>query len=111
MAVAASSPISWDNEAPKSEARCDLIDEHFPLLLITVAGELQPRHVLQLIRFVDQARERAKAEQVELVTICDARSAGRPIELVREMLVDWLRHDIVGPARLGSIIIARDPLI
>jgi hypothetical protein len=111
MAVAATSPIRWENEAPKSEVRCDLVDEHFPLLLITVAGELQPQHVLQLIRFVDQARERAAAEQVELVSICDARSAVRPSELVRGMFVDWLRHDLAQPASLGSIVITRDVIV
>lgn len=111
MAVAATSPIRWENEAATSELRCDLIDEHFPLLFITIAGELQPQQVLQLIRFVDQARERAAAEQVELCTICDARDSNRPSELVRDMLVDWLRHELAQSAPLGTIIVARDPII
>lgn len=111
MAVAATSPTCWQNEAPTSELRCDLVDEHFPLLFITIAGELQPQHVLQLIRFVDGARERAAAEQVDLLTICDARDSSRPSELVRDMVVDWLRHELAEPSPLGSIVVVRDPII
>jgi hypothetical protein len=111
MAVAATSPIRWENEAATSELRCDLVDEHFPLLFITIAGELQPQQVLQLIRFVDDARERATREQVELLTICDARGSSRPSKLVRDMLIDWLRHDLNRTSRLGTIIVARDPII
>jgi hypothetical protein len=111
MAVAASSPIRWEHEAPTSAPRCDLVDEHFPLLFITLAGELQPQHVLQLIRFVDRARRRAAAEQIQLLTICDARGSSRPSDLVRDMFVDWLRQELARAVPLGSIIVARDPIV
>lgn len=82
------------------------------MLFVAFAGELQPQQVLQLIRFVDQVRERAAAEQVDLLTICDARASSRPSDVARKMLVDWLRHEQLGtPSPLGGIIVARDPLV
>ncbi|MFV8753793.1 hypothetical protein ACNOYE_24885 [Nannocystaceae bacterium ST9] len=92
--------------------RFELIEDHFPVIFIALSGEMQPQQVLQLIRFVDRMRERAAAERVDLLTICDARGAARPGELVRDMLVDWLRHELFGtPSPLGSIIVCRDPLV
>ena len=90
MAVAATTSIPWVQADPAGEPRFELVDEHFPLLFLSFGGELQPQQVLQLIRFVDGARERAKAEATELLVICDARSAQRPSDLVRDMVVDWL---------------------
>ncbi len=115
MAVSATNPIRWEQDAPPGESVFELVDEHFPLLFIVLAGELHAHQVLELIRFVDGMRERAAAEQIELLTICDARGASRPGDLVRAMIIDWLRHDPAGPkasfGRFGSIIVTRNPII
>lgn len=112
MAVAASTSIPWEQEAPAGEPRLELVDEHFPLLFLGCGGDLLPQQALQLIRFVDDARERAAREGQDLLVICDARSAQRPSDLVRDMLVDWLRHEDFGePSRLGSIIVTHSLLM
>jgi hypothetical protein len=112
MAVAASTSIPWEQDAPAGEPRLELIDEHFPLLFLGCGGDLLPQQALQLIRFVDDARARAARDECELLVICDARSATRPSDLVRDMLVDWLRHgDFGAPSQLGSIIVTQNLLM
>lgn len=112
MAVAAFTSIPWEREAPAGESCFELVDDHFPLLFLSFGGELVAQHVLQLIRFVDDARARARSEGVELLAICDARTAQLPSDLVREMVVDWLRHEEFGaPSQLGSIIVTHNVLL
>ncbi len=112
MAVAASTSIPWEQDAPVGEPRLELVDEHFPLLFLGCGGDLLPQQALQLIRFIDDARERAAREGQHLLIICDARSASRPSDLVRDMLVDWLRHeDFSTPSKLGSIIVTQNLLM
>ncbi len=112
MAVAATSPIRWEHDAPTVEQHFELVEDHFPLVFIAFAGPIDPQQVLELIRFVDGVRARAAAEGVDILVICDARGSMRPSDLVRDMLVDWLRHELHGPlSPLGSIIVARDPIV
>ena len=114
MAVAATTPILSQLDPRRCEVALELIDDHFPLLLVRWAGELQPQHVLRLIRFFDCNAEVAAAEGKRLVHICDARDAALPSSLVRDMLIDWLGDR---PVRCGSepslrsYIVASDPMI
>ncbi|WP_146158184.1 hypothetical protein [Enhygromyxa salina] len=113
MAVAATSPMITQPESPQCEVALELIDDHFPLLLVRWAGRLQAQHVLELIRFFDIHGAVAAREEQRLVHILDAREAALPNSLVRDMLVDWLsdrpRSNVRGKPR--SYVIATDPLI
>ncbi|KIG19589.1 hypothetical protein DB30_00098 [Enhygromyxa salina] len=100
-------------ESPHCEVALELIDDHFPLLLVRWAGRLQAQHVLKLIRFCDVHGAVAASEGRRLVLILDAREAALPNSLVRDMLIDWLsdrpRTNAGGKPR--SYVIATDPLI
>lgn len=112
MAVAATTPILTQLDPRRSEVALELIDDHFPLLLVRWAGNVQPQHVLQLIRFIDVCLDRSEPEQ-RLVLILDARDAAMPSSLVRDMLIDWLgdRPRKVGPHAMRNFIIVGDPMI
>jgi hypothetical protein len=113
MAVAATSPMITALESPHCEVALELVDDHFPLLLVRWAGRLQAQHVLKMIRFFDTYGAVAASENKRLVHILDAREASLPNSLVRDMLVDWLsdrpRTSTKGKPR--SYVIATDPLI
>lgn len=91
MAVAATTPILGELDRPTGRSTLELIDDHFPLVLVRCAGPIDARQVLGMIRFFDDMGVRAAREGRTLVTICDAREACRPTPLVREMLADWMR--------------------
>ncbi|PRP94179.1 hypothetical protein ENSA5_41340 [Enhygromyxa salina] len=113
MAVAATTRVLTHLTHPRCEVALELVDDHFPLLLVRWAGLIQPQHVLKMIRFFDENARIAAAEGTRLVHICDARDAALPCPLVRDMLIDWFsdrpRSDSA-PALL-SYVIAVDPLI
>ena len=113
MAMAATSPVLLQFGRPCSEVELELIEDHFPLLLVRWSGQLAPQHVLRMIRFFDAAALRARDEQRRVVLICDARDAGIPNALVRDMLADWLidRPASSDDAGLIGFVIANDPLI
>lgn len=113
MAVAATSPMLTQFEAPHCEVALELIDDHHPLLLVRWSGNLQPQHILRMIRFFDLHGERAAAQGDHLVHILDARDAALPSPLVRDMLVDWLgdRPRKRGRTEAKSFVVAGDPLI
>jgi len=100
-------------ERPSREVALELLDDHFPLTLVRWVGQIQPQHVLRVIRFFDQAVERARNEQTSLVHICDARDAAMPNQLVRDMLGDWLgdRPSNERVVSLASYVVTGDPLI
>jgi hypothetical protein len=111
--VAATVPMRLEVERPRREVALELVDDHFPLLLVRWVGNIQPQHMLRMIRFIDEAVDRAADEGKRLVHLCDARDAALPNQLVRDMLVDWL-SDRAGPERditLATYVIASDPLI
>jgi len=111
MAVAATGPIQLDDTNPRSEVVLELIDDHFPLVLIRWVGHLQPQHLLELMRFYDEVGARAADERTRLVHMVDAREATLPSALVRDMLVDWLTERPRGSRAGPTIIIASNPLI
>lgn len=113
MAVAATSPINTQFESPHCEVALELVDDHFPLLLVRWAGRLQAQHVLRMIRFFDTHGAIAAGEDKRLVHIVDAREASLPSSLVRDMLIDWLsdRPRAGGRSQPRSYVIATDPLI
>ena len=92
MAVAATSPVLWQLAEQIGESCVELNDEHFPLLVGRAAGHVEPKHILAMIRFFDDATQRADREGLKTVVIFDATGAGMPTPLIREMLVDWI-HD------------------
>lgn len=116
MAVAATTPVLTQVDA-RCEAALELIDEHYPLLLVRWSGQLQAQHVLRMIRFFDANTELARSGGARLVNICDASDAALPSSLVRDMLVDWLSDHPRGRPRGGrttalrSFVVVRDPLI
>lgn len=113
MAVAATTPVLTALDSRQHEVALELVDDHFPLVLVRWAGHVQPQHVLRMIRFVDAQVENAVAEQVRLVQICDAREAAVPSTLVRDMLIDWLvdrpRRD--GALAMRSFVVVSDPMM
>lgn len=112
MAVAATTPTLWQREPDSGETEIELGAQHFPLLVMRWRGRLEPQHVLRLIRFTDEASERALREGRQLVQICDAREASRPAALVRDMLVDWLNDRRIERAiTLSTVVVATDPLV
>lgn len=113
MAVAATSPILQQLERPRREVALELVDDHFPLTLVRWVGQVQPQHVLRMIRFFDGAVERALNEDKRIVHICDARDATLPNQLVRDMLVDWLsdRSTAERDVTLSTYVVASEPLI
>jgi hypothetical protein len=113
MAVAATTPILSQLDPQRCEVALELIDDHFPLLLVRWAGQVQPQHVLRMIRFFDHNGAAAAGEGKRLVHICDARDASLPSSLVRDMLIDWLSdrpHGRDGTS-MRSYVIASDPMI
>ena len=113
MAVAATSPMLTRFGAPHCEVALELIDDHYPLLLVRWSGQLEPQHILRMIRFFDTYGEQAASEGKRLVHICDARDAALPSPLVRDMLVDWLADRPVDRASRGTqtFVVASDPMI
>jgi hypothetical protein len=113
MAVAATTSMLRELERPSREVALELLDDHFPLTLVRWVGQIQPQHVLRMIRFYDQAVERAQDEHTSLVHICDARDAAMPNQLVRDMLVDWLgdRAASEREVSLASYVVTGEPLI
>lgn len=113
MAVAATTSMLRELEGPRREVALELLDDHFPLTLIRWVGAVKPQQVLKLIRFLDQAVERALDEGQSIVHICDARDASMPNQLVRDMLVDWLSDRAASEREviLVSYVVAGDPLI
>ncbi|NVB40260.1 hypothetical protein G6O69_20625 [Pseudenhygromyxa sp. WMMC2535] len=108
--MAATSPIPWAFEEQPQESHLDLIEEHFPLLLARVVGHLEPRQLLQMIRFFDEVGERVQRERRSPVIIIDASEAAMPCQLIREMLMDWLSDQ---PRNCGAktLVIAPNPMI
>ena len=113
MAVAATSPMLTRFDAPHCEVALELIDDHYPLLLVRWSGQLEPQHILQMIRFFDEYGEQAASEGKHLVHICDARDAALPNPLVRDMLIDWLADRPQDRPSRGtqSLVVASDPMI
>jgi hypothetical protein len=113
MAMAATSPMLRALERPRHDVALELVDDHFPLMLVRWVGQIQPQQVLRMIRFFDMAVERGIDEGKRIVHICDARDASLPNQLVRDMLVDWLtsRAEDEREVILASYVIAADPLI
>ena len=111
MAVAATTPIQLGHVNPRSEVVLELMDEHYPLLLVRWAGQVQPQHVLQMMRFFDSTGALAEAEGTSLIYMLDAREAALPNALVRDMLVDWLATRRRAGMILKTFVIAPDPLI
>lgn len=113
MAIAATSPILRQLERPGRKVVLELVDDHFPLTLVRWVGQVQPQHVLRMIRFFDGAVERALNQDKRIVHICDARDATLPNQLVRDMLVDWLsdRQQVERDVSLSTYVVAGDPLI
>ena len=112
MAVAATSPVLWQLAEQSGEASVELNDEHFPLLVGRAAGQVEPKHILAMIRFFDDAKQRADGEGLKAVVIFDATTSGMPTPLVREMLVDWIgdMHKSAG-SNMRVFVIAPNPLI
>ena len=111
MAVAATIPMQLEQTNPRNEVVLELVDEHFPLVLIRWAGQLQPQHLLKLMRFYDEMGARAEGEQTRLVHMVDARDAALPNALIRDMLVDWLTERPRGSSAGPTIVLAPNPLI
>ncbi len=113
MAMAATTPVLRPLERTHRDVALELVDEHFPLMLVRWVGEIQPQHVLRMIRFFDMAVERGLEQGKSVVHICDARDASLPNQLVRDMLVDWLssRSPNEREVIVASYVIAADPLI
>lgn len=100
-------------DAPHCEVALELVDDHYPLLLVRWSGHLEPQHILRMMRFFDSYGERAAGEGRRLVHICDARDAALPSPLVRDMLVDWLADRPRDRISRGTqtFVVASDPLI
>jgi hypothetical protein len=113
MVGAASTPVLIQRDSRRSEVALELIEDHFPLVLVRWVGPVQPQHVLGMIRFIDSQVENAAAEKVRLVQICDAREAALPSSLVRDMLIDWLsdRPRNSGTLAMRSFVVVSDPMI
>lgn len=113
MASAPPTPVLQTLTRPPREVALELVDEHFPLVLVRWAGQLQAHQVLQMIRFFDEGVARGLREQRRVLHICDARHAEVPDQLVRDMLVDWLIETASDQRKvmLGSFVVASDPLI
>ncbi|MFO7564039.1 MAG: hypothetical protein R6X02_15440 [Enhygromyxa sp.] len=111
--MAATTPVLRSVERPRRDVALELVDDHFPLMLVRWVGHIQPQHVLRMIRFFDQAVERGLEEGKRIVHICDARDAALPNQLVRDMLVDWLTSRTADErdVTMASYVIAADPLI
>lgn len=113
MAVAATSPVLWQLAEQSGESSVELNDEHFPLLVGRAVGQVEPKHILAMIRFFDDATQRAGREEQRTVLIFDATGAGMPTPLVREMLIDWI-GDAPKSASANDMrifVIAPNPLI
>lgn len=113
MAVAATTPVLTQLDSRRCEVALELLEDHFPLLLVRWAGQVQPQHVLRMIRFVDGHVDTASAQQQRLVQICDAREAALPSSLVRDMLIDWLsdRPRNHGALAMRTYVVVSDPMI
>jgi hypothetical protein len=113
MAMAATSPVLRSLEPSRRDVALELVDDHFPLMLVRWVGQIQPQHVLRMIRFFDHAVERGLEEGKRVVHICDARDAGLPDQLVRDMFVDWLtsRSSDEREVIMASYVITGEPLI
>jgi hypothetical protein len=113
MALASPTSVLQTLTRPPREVDLDLVDEHFPLMLMRWSGHLQAPQVLQLIRFFDDGVARGLREQRRVLHICDARHAEVPDQLVRDMLIDWLIETTHEQRKvmLGSFVVASDPLV
>lgn len=113
MAIAPPTSVLQTLMRPTREVALELVDEHFPLMLVRWAGQLQAQQVLQMIRFFDKTVARGLREQRQVLHICDAEHAEVPNQLVRDMLIDWLIETASEQRQvmLGSFVIASDPLI
>lgn len=111
MAVAATIPMQLEHTNPRNEVVLELVDEHFPLVLIRWGGQLQPQHLLRLMRFYDEVAQRAESEQTRVVHMIDARDATLPNSLIRDMLVDWLTDRTRDSSPGPTVILAPNPLI
>ncbi len=111
--MAATSPVLRSVERVRHDVALELVDDHFPLVLVRWVGHIQPQHVLRMIRFFDHVVDRGLAERTPVVHVCDARDAALPNQLVRDMIVDWLSNrapserDVI----MASYVITSDPLI
>jgi hypothetical protein len=113
MATGSTDPVMRTLSRPRQPNTLELFDDHFPLLVYRWVGQVEPQHVLSMIRFVDAAVERGTRERTRIANICDASAADLPSPLVRDMLGDWVgdRSDAERKLTLASFVVAPDPLI